>query len=82
VSDGDVGGGGKKVDPARVPEKPDAYPESAMFGPLPAFGIYGRHLRRLALRNVRLETASPDERPPTVFDDVEGLTVANPVDPV
>ncbi len=70
-------GGGKKVDPARVPEKPDAYPESAMFGPLPAFGIYGRHLRGLTLRNVRLETASADERPPTVFDDVEGLTVAD-----
>jgi len=65
-------GGGTAEDAARaIPELEDAYPEGDMFGTLPAYGIWGRHVRNLGLHNVQLVTATPDVRPPTVFDDVK-----------
>lgn len=67
-------GGGKPAHPpAAVPELAGQYPEHWMFGALPAFGLYCRHMRGLRLRNVRLTTTQPDERPPLVTEDVEGL---------
>lgn len=69
------GGGGGEADARRdVPEKPEAYPEFDMFGVLPAYGVFCRHVRGLSLEAVALSTARPDRRPPFVFDDVDGLT--------
>ncbi|MBN1419599.1 MAG: beta-galactosidase [Planctomycetes bacterium] len=68
--------GGVKAEeiPKEVPERPEAYPESTMFGKiLPAYGFYCRHVRGLTFRNVEVATAAPDARPAFVFDDVEGL---------
>ena len=64
-----MGGGGKlaKID---VPELPGDYPHAPMFGPLPATGLYARHVDGLSLDRVRLRTGRPDPRPATVFDDV------------
>lgn len=62
-------GGGKKVT-RDVPEEIEAYPRSSMFGTLPAFGLYCRHVRGLRLRNIELTTEKPDERPPIVMEDV------------
>ena len=53
-----------------VPELPDGYPKAWMFGHLPAYAIYSRHVRGLTMRNVRIHARSRDERPPLVFDDV------------
>ncbi|MDX2150079.1 MAG: glycoside hydrolase family 28 protein [Bryobacteraceae bacterium] len=67
-------GGGKPAHPpGAVPELPDKYPEHWMFGALPAYGLFCRHIRGLTLRGVWLTTARPDDRPPLVVDDVEGL---------
>jgi polygalacturonase len=67
-----VPGGGTEEDAKKaVPEKPEAYPECTMFGTLPAYGFYCRHVRGLRLRNVQLTCREPDMRPALVFDDVQ-----------
>ena len=58
-----------------VPEQIDKYPESRMFGTLPGFGFYGRHVEGLALSNVHLRWDKEDLRPAMVFDDVNDLTI-------
>jgi hypothetical protein len=63
-----LGGGQRVHDP--VPERADAYPQCTMFGPLPAWGLYGRHVDGLALRDLRCTAENPDEREMLVLDDV------------
>lgn len=53
-----------------VPEMRDAYPEFHMFGELPAWGFFLRHIDGLTVRNVALRLAAPDYRPPVVALDV------------
>jgi len=53
-----------------VPENEAEYPEYHMFGELPAWGLYVRHVDGLTLKNVKMRTDKPDYRHPTVFDDV------------
>lgn len=55
-----------------VPEKPDAYPEPSMFGPLPAWGLFVRHAADLMVAAACLSTARPDGRPALWLEDVEG----------
>ena len=57
----------------QVPENGDHYPEFSMFGELPAWGLYVRHVKGLVMKNVRFGIAEPDYRPSVVLDDVEGL---------
>jgi polygalacturonase len=67
-------GGGTATDAQRaVPEHANAYPEGWMFGTLPAWGLYCRHVKGLKLHNVSLRLAAPDARHAVVFDDVEEL---------
>ncbi len=68
-------GGDPGTIPNEIPEQPDKYPESAMFGPLPAYGFYCRHVRGLSFRDVFLSSAQPDPRPAFVFDDVADLVL-------
>ncbi len=56
-----------------VPEKIDDYPEFTMFGELPSYGLYGRHVRGLTLKNVNFRLKDSDFRPKFIFDDVEGI---------
>ena len=69
-------GGGKKA-AGPVPEKPDGYPEFRMFGPVPAYGFYCRHVKNLRMRNIETRCAKPDERPALYCDDVEGLELSS-----
>jgi polygalacturonase len=79
-------GGGEAAWAANaVQEFPEKYPEATMFGKLPAFGLYCRHVKGLTLSNVRLETDDPDGRHALVLDDVrdtgvDGLAFANASD--
>jgi len=69
-------GGGTRDQAARaIAEREDAYPESTMFGVLPAYGFFCRHVRGLTFRNVKLQTTQPDLRHALVFDDVEELRI-------
>jgi polygalacturonase len=69
-------GGGDATNSVRqIPERPDAYPECKMFGQLPAFGFYCRHVKGLRFSNLTLRTVAADLRPALVFDDVQELTI-------
>ncbi len=69
-------GGGTKADTARViPERPDAYPESVMFGTLPSYGFFCRHVKGLKLQDIHLQTATSDYRHALVLDDVENAVI-------
>jgi hypothetical protein len=59
----------------KVVEREDVYPECAMFGTLPAYGLYCRHVKGLRLLNVQFAPVKPDARPAMVFDDVEDVLV-------
>ena len=56
-----------------VPEKKNDYPEYSMFGELPSWGFYVRHVDGLTMKNVRLSLRDDDFRPACVFDDVKNL---------
>lgn len=69
-------GGGTAADAARMPDElPERYPEFKMFGTLPAYGLYCRHVRGLRLRDVDLAANQPDARPAMICEDVQGLSV-------
>ncbi len=71
-------GGGTKDDANRaVPEKPEAYPEYSMFGKLPAYGFYCRHVKGLRLLNVQLQLENTDQRHGLVMEDVEDALIDN-----
>ncbi|MEP6646324.1 MAG: glycoside hydrolase family 28 protein [Saprospiraceae bacterium] len=56
-----------------IPEKEAVYPEFSMFGELPAWGFYVRHMNGLTMKNIKLSIANPDYRPSIIFDDVRNL---------
>lgn len=58
-----------------VPERIADYPEFSMFGELPAWGFYLRHVEGLTLNNVRVRIRKGDYRPAFVFDDVWSLSM-------
>lgn len=65
-----VGGGTAEQAGAQIPELEDRYPECTMFGALPAYGFFCRHVDGLTFSNVTLQSSQPDARPPVVLDDV------------
>ncbi len=56
-----------------VPEAAGDYPQSRMFGWLPASGMYVRHVRGLSMRNVSFSAPADEWRPTLLFDDVQDL---------
>ncbi|WP_202795994.1 rhamnogalacturonidase [Opitutus terrae] len=64
-------GGGTKEQAARVvPEHEKSYPEPYVFGVMPSWGVFARHVSGLVLRGVDLRVMKPDARPAVVLDDV------------
>ncbi|MBB5287243.1 polygalacturonase [Rhabdobacter roseus] len=59
-----------------VPENVKAYPRGEMFGRLPAYGFYIRHVKNITLDQVQLRFAQDDHRPALICDDVEGLELS------
>lgn len=62
---------------AKVRERPEAYPESTMFGTLPAYGFYCRHVEGLKMENIEVRFEANDARPAVLLDDVRGADLAN-----
>jgi hypothetical protein len=58
-----------------VPELSRIYPFGGMFGRLPAYSLYARHVDGLSISNWRTRWQLPDARPAAVFDDVSNLQV-------
>jgi len=69
-------GGGTKAEAGRVvPEKPEAYPEYSMFGSLPGYGFFCRHVNGLKLSNVQVQLERNDGRHALVLDHVEDAVI-------
>ncbi len=52
-----------------------AYPEARMFGRLPAYGFYCRHVNGLRLEDVVMGAAAGEQRPAVVCDDVKRIEI-------
>ena len=59
----------------QVPEQIQKYPEFTMFGELPSWALFVRHVKGLTMHRVRFHLKDDDFRPPFVFDDVEELVM-------
>ena len=65
------GGGAADDESIHPPEKENGYPEPSMFGALPAYGFYIRHVKDLTMANVQIGYEKEDQRPAIVLDDVQ-----------
>lgn len=71
-------GGGTTEQAARdVPEMEKGYPEPELFGVLPSWGLFARHVAGLQVRDVDLRLMSADARPAVTLDDVAQARFSN-----
>jgi len=71
-------GGGTLEDAARIiSEKPESYPSSSIFGILPAYGFFCRHIRNLELRGISVDCESREMRPAFWMEDIRGMTLSS-----
>ncbi len=70
-----AGGGTTEQASRTIPEEAQKYPEYAMFGKLPAYGLYWRHVDGLKLANIQMQLAGADQRHAVVFEDVRNATL-------
>ena len=65
-------GGGTKELAERVPPEEEAkYPEPGMFGAMPSYGFFFRHVAGLEMDHVKIDYVQPEARPAFVLDDVQ-----------
>lgn len=58
-----------------VPEEEKSYPRCDIFGKLPAYGFYIRHVEGIDLRNLKLRFEEEDTRSAIVADDVSNFVL-------
>jgi hypothetical protein len=56
-----------------IPEQPTSYPQPVMFGALPAFGLFLRHVAGVSIANLRFEAPAQEDRPDIVVDDASNI---------
>jgi len=67
-------GGGTKDQAALEPaERENEYPEPNMFGDLPAYGFFIRHVKGIELSGIAISYLKEDFRPAFFLDDVRGI---------
>lgn len=71
------GGGTAEQATKTVPELEKNYPEPSMFGTMPSYGFYIRHVDGIKLRDVEVSHLNTDARPAFIFDDVRGIDMHN-----
>jgi polygalacturonase len=71
------GGGTKEQAALDPPEKEDTYPEPTMFGVLPSYGFFIRHVKGIEMRDVKVSYMKEDARPPFMLTDVVGADFFN-----
>jgi polygalacturonase len=71
------GGGTEEQAALDPPEKEDTYPEPTMFGVLPAYGFFIRHVKGIEMRDVEVSYMKEDARPPFILNDVIGSNFLN-----
>lgn len=70
-----VGGEKRAASDFKIEEHETLYPESNMFGTLPAYGLYVRHVKDLQLHGLSFELQNADSRPAIFCDDVENADI-------
>jgi polygalacturonase len=66
-------GGGTTNDAALdPPERETGYPEPTMFGTIPAYGFFVRHVKGLEMDHVEVSYVKDEMRPAFVLNDVDG----------
>ncbi|MGC8846344.1 MAG: glycoside hydrolase family 28 protein [Candidatus Hydrogenedens sp.] len=58
-------------------EKEDAYPEYRMFGTLPAYGFFIRHVKNIIMENITIHKDDKDIRPSLFLTDVQTPIISN-----
>lgn len=71
------GGGTKEQAAIDPPEKENGYPDPRMFGPIPSYGFFIRHVKGLEMNNVEIRYINEDLRPAFVLNDVKGADFTN-----
>jgi polygalacturonase len=66
------GGGTKEQAALLPPENETGYPEPVMFGEIPAYGFFIRHVKGLTMSDVEVSYIKDDVRPAFMLDDVKG----------
>jgi hypothetical protein len=66
--------GGATTVPGAPAEPTNTYPEFSMFGPLPAAGLYFRHVDGLSFEGCQTTITTTDARPASAFVDVTART--------
>jgi len=56
-----------------IPEAIGDYPEFSMFGEIPAWGLYLRHVKGLHIKNVELHAKNIDDRPAILYENVKSV---------
>jgi polygalacturonase len=69
------GGGKAELVSLDMPEMERMYADATMFGDLPAYGLYCRHVVGLTVDGSDLRVVQPDARPAVVLDDVRQVDV-------
>ncbi|HVT88861.1 MAG TPA: glycosyl hydrolase family 28-related protein [Tepidisphaeraceae bacterium] len=71
------GGGAAELADIVPPEREYQYPEPGMFGAMPAYGFFIRHVKDIALNNIDMSVNAKDMRPPFYLEDVNGAEFIN-----
>jgi len=66
------GGGTKEQAMREVPELETGYPEPGIFGTLPAYGFFIRHVKNIQLENIEVNLLTDDKRPCFILNNVSG----------
>ena len=66
------GGGTLQQAALQPPEKETDYPEPVMFGEVPAYGFFIRHVKGITMTDVEVSFLRDDLRPPFLLSDVKG----------
>jgi len=65
------GGGTSEQAALEPPERETNYPEPSMFGIIPAYGFFIRHVKALAMNDIEVRYLNQDQRPAFVLNDVK-----------
>jgi polygalacturonase len=71
------GGGTKQQAALDPPEKETDYPEPTMFGEIPAYGFFIRHVRGLEMNDVRVSYLKDEVRAPFILSDAKSIDLRN-----
>jgi polygalacturonase len=66
------GGGTQEQSALEPPENEKDYPEPVMFGEMPSYGFFIRHVKGIEMNNVQVSYMKEDLRPSFLLNDVKG----------